>query len=155
MRTGLRPLREGDLAAVAANARPADVAEMAALGLSFDDALATSVARSDWTAVGIVDDEPVCVFGVAPGSLLGGIGVPWMLGTRALDRRDVQVPFLRTSRRVVDAMLATYPRLSNIVDARNALAIRWLGWLGFEFDDLRIPVRGQVFRIFRKDAGHV
>lgn len=155
MRAEIRPTAEGDLGAVIAAARPADVAEMAALGMTFPEALQGSLNRSDWSATGVVDGEPVCMFGVAPVSLLGGIGAPWMLGTTALDRPDMQVPFLRASRGVVAAMLATYPRLINLVDTRNTIAIRWLRWLGFTFDPDPVPVRGQQFRIFRKDAPHV
>lgn len=152
MRAWIRESLPGDLEAVVADARPADVAEMAALGFDFETALRASVERSHWTATGILDGRPLCLFGVAPGSLLSGVGVPWMLGTRRMEQRAVQLPFLRASRRVVAAMLATYPVLTNVVDARNTLAIGWLRWLGFEFDPAPVAVRGQQFHIFRKRA---
>lgn len=147
MKVVLRPIEDGDIEALCADPRPACVAEMTALGSTFEDALVESVRRSDWTGCATVDGAPVCLFGVAPGSVLSGLGVPWMLGGAGLDRAEVA--FLRRSRPVADAMLATYPRLVNVVDAENRRTIRWLKWLGFRFDDAPVYVRGHPFHVFR------
>lgn len=153
MKASLRPVRDGDLEVLCANPRPACVAEMRRLGTTFEDALVDSVRRSDWVAAGCIDDVPVCLFGVAPVSMLGGLGAPWLLASCGFDRRDVE--FLRemlpACHRVMDAMLATYPRLLNVVDARNARTIRWLGWMGFTFAPAPVVVRGHPFRVFHAD----
>jgi hypothetical protein len=151
MKCALRWLEAGDVEALVADPRPADVREMQAMGTTFEAALTDSVRLSDWVAVGTVDDVPVCAFGVAPASVLGGLGVPWLLGTSALDRGGVALArdFLPASRRAVDAMAATYPRLINVIDARNTRAIRWLRWLGFTFDESPVPIGGHRFHVFR------
>ncbi|ECB3807380.1 hypothetical protein EW367_22445 [Salmonella enterica subsp. enterica serovar Fufu] len=82
---------------------------------------------------GLINGEVVTVFGVAPASMLGGAGCPWLVGTDALAKN--QKAFLRRCRHIVAAMLAIYPRLENYVDARNHVAKAWLHWLGFSLDD--------------------
>lgn len=148
MKTEIRPAVADDIPAIAANARAADVQEMAVLGLTVERALQGGMQVSDWSYTGLVDDVPVCMFGVAPRSVLTGEGIPWMLGTNGLE--PAQVPFLRLCRPVVTAMQAAYPRLANVIDARNTVAMRWLRWLGFRFDDAPVHLNGQTFLIFRK-----
>ena len=62
-------------------------------------------------------------------SRLGGVGVPWMVAARLVEQYPLA--FLRRCRPAVDYMAERYPVLTNAVDARNALAIGWLRWLGF------------------------
>lgn len=147
MKVELRPALAEDIAAIAADARAADVAEMAALGTSVEQAMRDGLRLSDWAVTGLLDDVPVCMFGVAPVSVLFGEGAPWLLSATGLLRG--QKAFLKACRPVVDAMRASYPRLINIIDQDNTIAMRWLRWLGFGFDDTRIPFRGRVFRVFR------
>lgn len=84
-----------------------------------------------WT--GFVNGVPVCMFGVAPASLLGSAGIPWLVGTNRLVSH--QFAFVRRCRGYILEMQADYARLANVVDARNKVAIRWLRWLGFQFHD--------------------
>ena len=72
------------------------------------------------------------MFGAVPASLLGGVGVPWMVGTTALNRMRGQKALLRASRATIAGLSARYDVLANMVDARNGAAIRWLRWLGFD-----------------------
>jgi hypothetical protein len=128
------PTLDWHVSHVAANARLADVDELAAgWGCTPQQGLARCVrgAARAWT--GLVDGVPVCVFGVSPWSLVTGEGAPWMVATDGLHR--VERPFLRLSRPVVDAMQRTCPRLTNWVDNRNVRAQRWLTWLGFTLED--------------------
>jgi hypothetical protein len=87
------------------------------------------VSRGAWT--GLVDGVPVCMFGVV--ELSREVGRPWMIGTQELDRHAVT--FLRRCRGHVEAMKRRYGRLENYVDARSAMAVRWLRWLGFEMKE--------------------
>lgn len=143
----LRPAVASDIDAMLPHIRAADVDEMAALGKTAEEAMRGGLAAGDWTMTGLVDGVPVCMFGVAPLSVLNGIGAPWMLATDGLEA--AQVPFLRTCRPVVRAMRDSYPRLLNIVDERNTVARRWLRWLGFRFDLDAVKFNGQTFLPFR------
>src|SRR3546814_8896994 len=59
---------------------------MTALGTTPERAMRQGLARSDWTATGLLDGVPVCMFGVAPVNLMLGRGAPWMLAATGLDR---------------------------------------------------------------------
>ena len=91
------------------------------------------------------------MFGVAPVSVLGGVGSPWLIGTGAI--ADVSRQFVRECRGYVDQMHNVYPELVNFVDTRNAASIRWLRWLGFEIQDpVEFGINGEMFHPFRKVA---
>jgi len=114
-------------------------------------ALRESIASSAAAWTGMADGEPVCVFGVVPASILGGIGIPWMLGSDGVVKH--QRAFLRRNKRYVEAMLEMYPLLINFVDARNTIAIRWLRWLGFEIREAKpYGVEGLPFHQFDRRA---
>lgn len=106
------------------------------------EALRISLARSTEVWAGMVDTEVACIFGVGPLSLLGGEGCPWLLGADLVERHAFA--FARRNRAMVARWLQTYRVLRNVVDARNARAIRWLGWLGFV---LQPPVPYGVARL--------
>ena len=111
--------------------RDADAAEVfASHGLDARTACRLSVVQSIEAWAGLADGEPVCLFGVAPVSLVDGEFSPWMLGAKALDRHAGA--FLRRNRAMVRRWRRTYPVLFNQVDARNRASIRWLRWLGFK-----------------------
>ncbi|RAU21077.1 hypothetical protein CU669_15080 [Paramagnetospirillum kuznetsovii] len=94
------------------------------------DALERSLSASTMAWTGMVDGIPVCMFGVAPRSLLDGrVGAPWMLGTYEVERHSKA--FLRRNKAYVAQMLEAYPVLENHVDVRHGISIKWLQWLGF------------------------
>lgn len=117
------------VARVVAAVRHEDTAELWASSLlSPAEVAALGTARGEvW--VGLVDGEPVCVFGVAQASILSTEGMPWMVGTTRLP--FLKRSFVAGSRAVVAEMRRRFPVLRNFVDARNSHAIRWLKWLGF------------------------
>jgi len=117
-------------ALLAPRLRAQDVAEISASTLlSPQDALAASLACSPMAWTGMVDDEPVCMFGVAATSWIAAEGAPWMLGSDALLQH--QKAFLRRNRAYVALMRQMFSSLRNHVDTRNHVSIRWLHWLGF------------------------
>lgn len=124
--------RSGDVMHIAAGLREADRQELiAARGplVHFPDALARAVLLSSHTWVAEDDEGPIAIFGVAPVSLLDGVGSPWFLSTeRAYDHPRALVS---GGRHYLSRMRAHYPELFNYVDARNERSIRWLGRLGF------------------------
>lgn len=122
-----------DIAIVAANMRHADRLEceaMAACGP--EEALRRSIQSSHEAFVARVGGEPVCIFGLGVGSILGGMARPWLLGTDAVEWHCLT--FLRANRRVVRGWAARFD-LENYVDARHTKSVRWLRWLGFKLDD--------------------
>lgn len=138
-----------DVAACAAEMRQADQAEVGALGYTPLGALTDGLVYSR-PCLTIVDraDRPLAMFGAVPRADLQGAANVWLLAT---DRfvRECRRQFLRECRTWVDCMNQTYPLLTNVVDARNAVHIRWLRWCGFEFAD-PIDVGGTPFIPFER-----
>jgi hypothetical protein len=132
------PAQLDHLAYVASNMARADIEEVAALGMGPYRALRDSFDRSAVSWTGMVDEMPVCVFGVCPVDILAGIGSPWLLGTEKIKKHAKT--FLKLNREYVPKMLEMFPTLMNIVYARHVRAIAWLKWLGFRFDPEPIPV---------------
>lgn len=127
----IRPATLADAAAL--DLRAADREEVLALsGRDPREVLAESVDRSSMAWAGCADGKLVCLFGVVPASLAGVTGIPWLLGSD--DVCAYSRAFLRRNRAYVRGMLAEYPILRNVVDARNEVSIRWLKWLGFEME---------------------
>lgn len=112
--------------------READIRELqASSGSTPEEAIAhgLEISMDAWTA--FVDGDPICIFGVAPLSIVDCHGAPWMIGTVDLERHAMG--FLRRSKKVVDQVIfRRWDRLTNFVDARNETAIQWLKWLGFD-----------------------
>lgn len=135
--------------------RPADIEELwAAAHKSPEECILGGIEVSPlcWTA--LFDGSPSAVFGVAPQSMLGGAGSPWMVGTVDLDRHAYTV--MRHTGSCIAAMLLCFPRLSNFVDARNTKAIAWLKRLGFRFHDAEPHgLEGLPFYRFEMEADHV
>ena len=134
-------------AALASRLRPADEAEVRALGERPYEALRTSIVRGLWADAYLVDGEVAAIVGLGLSSFLGGHGVPWLLTSPLVDRH--RKTFLRCSRATLARMLAETPRLENRVHAGNAQTIRWLRWLGFSLETaVKTPPRGASFRHF-------
>lgn len=114
--------------------RQADVNEfLATNGWGPRRVLETGLRTSTFCCAGLVNGEVVTIFGVAPASMIGGSGIPWLVGTDALEK--YQRTFLRRCGKVVNAMLTVYPYLENYIDARNHVARAWLNWLGFTIEE--------------------
>lgn len=117
------------IAAIASRARHADRLELwASARQTPAQALLAGMAEGD-AYTGLIDGEPACMFGIVRANLLGGFGVPWLVGTDCVERNARA--FLRESRPVFDALRTGYHVLANHVDERNTAAHRWLRWLGF------------------------
>lgn len=88
-------------------------------------------------------DVPVGAFGVTSN------GAIWMLATN--DIVDIQIPFLKQCRDIVNFYNTKHPLLWNVVDCRNKLHIKWLDWCGFTFISQRkIGVLNKDFYEFVK-----
>ncbi len=116
------------------NVRQADIAEFKAInGWDARRVLETGIRTSTFSVAGLVNDRVVTIFGVAPKSMIGGNGIPWLVATDELEK--YQFAFLRRCRNGVNAMLSVCPYLENYVDERNHVAKAWLHWLGFTLEE--------------------
>jgi hypothetical protein len=129
--------------------RAGDAAEVAALGVTQEQALHASLARAVWAETYLVDGEVAAMVGLGVSSLVGGHGVPWLLTAPACERHKKR--FLIESHRQVRRMLGQVSPLINYVHADYARAVRWLGWLGFTLEAPR-PINGAPFRRFFLEA---
>ncbi len=137
MRAVLVPAQAEHIDAIAARARPQDVAELWAVCRTTPaEAMARGLATTANAYTALMDGRPVAMFGASPYSILGGMGTPWMIGTTDLRRWSAQKELLRVAAPAVARMQAEFPALLfNVVDQRNRAAQRWLRWLGFQFLD--------------------
>lgn len=99
------------------------------MGRSAKEALRLGLRLSLAPVAVLIDGRPEAMLGVYPSSLMGGAGVPWMLGTDTLYHNGRG--FLELGPVVIDRMLADFVRLENVVSARNSRAIRFLTRMGF------------------------
>ena len=124
----VRDVRPGDIEAIAADLRTADIEEVygASGRRDYLDVMRWGAEHSTllWTIE--VAGEPAGLFGVTPGD---GFGSPWMLGTPALERAPKQLT--RLGRAYVRLMNEKYATLLNYVDARSLKSVYWLARLGF------------------------
>lgn len=102
-----------------------------------------------WTV--IIDGEPAIMFGVSSPSVMSDLGIPWLLGTDAVER--VSRRFIRDSQLWVEELMEGKAILKNIVDARNLRSIAWLKLLGFTIEEPKpLGVNGELFHPFYKRA---
>jgi hypothetical protein len=141
---------------IADNLREADIIELAIT--SPDEPvrkiLADSVRNSRWAIVAAVDVVPAIVYGVAPSDHDPNVGIAWMLATD--DLLKVRREFLERCRNEVRLMQQKFLVLANEVHRENAVAIRWLEWLGFTVDRSRpTGPGGEMFAFWKGPVRHV
>ncbi len=149
----LHPATEADARELAPVLRAPDRDEvLAMLGPAADpaDGLLASLAtsREAWTARD-ADGRIICMAGICPASLIGRVGIPWLLGSDLVPAH--RRAFMVETRRQVERWQGMFPVLRNLVDARYAAAIRWLRWLRFEIGE-PVPFAHGTFRPFHREA---
>lgn len=121
-----------DIGALEAGMRGPDRDEIIAMrGPDVRASLERAVRVSTLARAMDVDGAFILLFGVAPVSLLGRVGAPWMLATERVERCPGAL--MRGASLYIPIMRDLYPVLVNYVDARNTRSIRWLKRLGFTF----------------------
>ena len=125
--------------------RSSDVLELQATGFEPLRGLTSSyrLSTSCWSAS--VDGNIAAMWGCGPRNLVFGEGVVWLLTGPEVESHFVR--FLRESLKWKKEMMRTYSTLRNQIDVRNKLALRWVEWLGAEFEE-DIPVGNTHFRPF-------
>lgn len=111
--------------------READRQEILALtGAPPEVSLPSAVAVSESAQAAFVEGSGIAaIFGVEPVLGFPDVGIVWFVGSDLVTRHTRE--FLTLSRQWLDATHLRYPLLTNRVDARNELHIRWLRWMGF------------------------
>jgi hypothetical protein len=129
----LVPVEDWHIAFVAEHMRAVDRKECEVLGgMTGKEALQQSVQAPGRHWCALFGGEPVAIFGVSTGTLMGGdIGTAWLLGTDRL-RTDWRA-FARASRSVMNEILRHHSAVSNVLLTENRLCMRWLAWLGASF----------------------
>ena len=141
-----------DADAMAPHLRQADRDELEAVvgeDANARDILRYGVEVSHQPFTALVDDTPICIYGVVKEPIQESMGAVWMLGTDGIEQHKMF--FLRHSRQSLKKLFEPFSLLWNCVDKRNALHIKWLKWLGFSF--LReIPKYGEQQKPFLEFA---
>ncbi len=105
--------------------------------VSLDDAQAEilqnclMLSSSIW--VGMLDGELVCVWGLAPPTIMSDQAYLWLYTTENLKSHEFL--FVRHSQRAVEEMLESFPRIVGHTVAGAEKTIRWLRWLGAKFSE--------------------
>lgn len=143
---GLEPARYAHINHLAKRLRAIDIAECAAVGHTPKQALVTGLKGSTFALTVTRAGKPVAMLGVAPGSVMDGVGVPWLLGSDDLMKAGRL--FLTWGPKIVAAMLGEWPSLQNYVGAENHRAIRVLKALRFDVEARTVVVGGMEMRRF-------
>ena len=83
--------------------------------------------------VGLKDSSLVCIWGLAPPTLLSDQAYLWLYTTPSLTGNEFV--FVRHSQRAVEKMLERYPTIVGHTTGDSAQTMRWLRWLGARFGD--------------------
>lgn len=110
-------------------------------------ALSGGYTNSKPCRTALLDGRVVFIAGIADAG--PGQGVPWMLASDLLTK--VSRPFLRECREGLAEMSEGYDVIYNVAWSKNETHLRWLRWLGFEFQPA-IPMGpdGELFIPFYK-----
>ncbi|MFB2563649.1 phage protein Gp13 family protein [Rhizobium sp. IMFF44] len=127
-----RPSQPEDVTYLAPRLREADRQELLAAGSPSPEQSLTDGLMLSKQCISIVDEEDraVAMFGVCPSSE-EGVGFVWLLGSDEIKRDKTK--FLRRSKQWVDIFHEEFAVLTNFVDRRNEVHLKWLRWLGFKF----------------------
>jgi hypothetical protein len=79
------------------------------------------------------NDQAVAVLGVRAEAMFSDYGIPWLLGTKGLDK--MKKFFVKYSKMIINEIKKDFKFLYNYVDTRYLKAIRWLLWCGFTVED--------------------
>jgi len=79
------------------------------------------------------NQKPICLFGVVPAE--NNIGILILLATKDIEKRENYITFARGAKEQIARWQKEYSILCNRVHKKNSLAINWLKWLEFKFDN--------------------
>jgi hypothetical protein len=108
--------------------------------------LGRATAMSVAIYAGMVDETPACLYGLIPPTMLSNRAYLWLLTTESVDQHKFLL--VRHSQVVIEKLLEEYDCLVGDTLLADGRAMRWLKWLGAEFE---YPVNGvSHFKITRQ-----
>ena len=129
----VRPSVPEDVEGLHRRLRQADVDEAEAVGLTPLEALGKGLHGSLQPLTVVVEKNgrtiPIAMLGAVRET--PNLGRIWMLGSDEVE--EAWVPFARQSRAWFRHVAAPFSEVSNIVDLRNHVHVRWLRWCGCRF----------------------
>lgn len=135
--------RDGEY--VAEYMRINDVFECRASGFATpEEAINGSVEVSEQAWTFCYGNVPLCVFGYVPDG--AGGAVFWLLGTDEIKHHKRE--FMRRSKLFKGYLMKNYDYLTNVVCMDNHESVRWLKWLGAEFQEDTAMIMGKPFQRF-------
>lgn len=105
-----------------------------------------SLEASMFAWAGLVDDRPICLFGLMARSIISDRAVPWIFTTPDVERYPKI--FWRGSLEVVARMRGLYPKIEGVCDSRFEATVRWLTRLGFKISPEVHLIEGVPFHQF-------
>jgi hypothetical protein len=140
---------------IAPHIRASDVREIQAMTpLPIGKALEYAVRDSERAWAWVMEGHVICLFGVAPLSMIAGSGSPWMVATEEIYKHRFY--FARKSRMWFTRMRRRFNLLWNQVPADDETCIRWLRWLGCHVREAEPAGRfNEPFRRFEIVGGAV
>lgn len=122
----IRPATLEDIPLVCAALRQDEIEELLALGTTCEENLRAGFSTGT-ALTALINDQIAGMFGVY---LTEAMIFPWGVFTTVIDRKPLA--FLRACLRWREALTV---QAVNYVDRRNARAVRWFQWLGFDISE--------------------
>ena len=129
----VRPATRADVISLAPRLREADLEEAAALNLDPFLSLIHSMQAEGAETQAIVKGELVIgLFGYVPyvAEEDGECAVVWAVGSPEVE--DHPIGILKISKRWTEEFQKKFDTLTNLIDSRNELHLKWLRWCGMK-----------------------
>ena len=92
---------------------------------------------SSFVCTGLIDEIPVCMWGVKRSTVLNDAATVWLLPTRRIDEHKFL--FIRHSLLVLEELLREFASINGLTLATNCRSLRWLKWLGCKIEPTENP----------------
>lgn len=113
-----------------------------------EEILRDCIVRSREVRFGLIDGDLACMWGLIPPTILSSTAWLWLVTTEIV--AENKFLFVRNSQRWIEEALKIYPEIIGDCIVGNDPAIRWLKWLGAEF---QAPVDGRIPFMIRAKNG--
>lgn len=111
-------------------------------GMSLQETLRRNLAGSSQAWSMFAGNDLLCMFGVAPVSMLDATGEFWIAGTVNICRH--RLSFARQCRRFLPSLMANWTEVQAVFEHGRADILRWALWMGVEVQ----PVNERLSRMY-------
>lgn len=127
----IRPVTHEDISRVAPHLTDAGRKELAEVyGMSAEECLRRNLAASTEAWAMVKGETVLCLFGVAPLSVLEGLGEFWIVSTSHICGH--RFAFARACRKFRPLLLERWSELRGVVEHSREDVVTWARWLGAE-----------------------